>query len=253
MSREPTFRSPSSRAILLIIIEAVILILVIIAVFLLLPDRSDSSGLPRPVAEQSQNPEAAEVEPAPDQTVPADPEEPVTAVETDQAETGQPDFGARAVVYEHTVRAGDTLWDLSEEIWGSRHLWPDLYRVNRNSVPDPDDLTIGSRLQVPESLLGDDGSLADAAVSHLLDSYVLAYRAYRSAEQVFADRAARTGRRDLEIRSRLKRSRAQWLLYSATRFDENFVITRAVDIDPDDIAVVESYLTRFGQPEFRLD
>lgn len=247
MSREPTFRSPSSRAILLIIIEAVILILVIIAVFLLLPDRSDSSGIPRPVAEQSQPPETAEVEPAPE------PEEQATAEETDQAETGPPDFGARAVVYEHTVRAGDTLWDLSDEIWGSRHLWPDLYRVNRNSVPDPDDLTIGSRLQVPESLLGDDGSLADAAVSHLLDSYVLAYRAYRSTEQVLADRAARTGRRDLEIRSRLKRSRAQWLLYSATRFDENFVITRAADIDPDDIAVVESYLTRFGQPDFRLD
>ncbi|MFW6252479.1 MAG: LysM peptidoglycan-binding domain-containing protein [bacterium] len=252
MSREPTFRSPSSRAILLIIIEAVILILVIIAVFLLLPERSESSGVPRSVAQEAQTPEetgSEETTPMPPDPEPeAEPEESVAA-----AETEQPDYGARAVVNEHTVRPGDTLWDLSDEIWGSRHLWPDLYRVNRNSVPDPDDLTIGSPLQVPESLLSEDGSLADAAVSHLLDSYVLAYRAYRSAEQRLADRAARTGRRDLEIRSWLKRSRAQWLLYSATRFDDNFVITRAADIDPEDISVVESYLTRFGRPEFRLD
>ncbi|TVQ23258.1 MAG: LysM domain-containing protein [Spirochaetaceae bacterium] len=249
MSREPTFRSPASRAILLIIIEAVILTVVIIAVFLLLPDRSGDARAVRPVITEVRE---AEAEPAPPAEVaevpaPAVPEPPEPVVPETR------DYPARPMVAEHVVRAGDTLWDLSSEIWGSRHLWPDLYRFNRGDIPDPDDLTIGFRLQVPESLLSDDGTLSSGAVSHLLDSYVIAYRAYRTAEAAFAERASRTGRRDLEIRSRLKRSRAQWLLYSAHRFDDTFVISRAGDIDPDDIAVVESYLTRFGRPEFSLD
>ncbi len=249
MSREHTFRSPTSRAILLIIIEAVVLIAVIIGVFLLLPDRTSSvrastpaiADTPPEPAETAETPQPAIVEPDP---------EPEAAPEP---ETVPRDYAARPVVTGHIVRSGDTLWDLADEIWGSRHLWPDLYRFNRESIPDPDDLTIGYRLQIPESLLASDGTLSEGAISHLLDSYVIAYGAYRTAERSLADRASRTGRRDLAIRSRLKRSRAQWLLYSATRFDENFVITRAADIDPDDVAVVESYLNRFGRPEFRLD
>ena len=244
MSGESTFRTPTSRAILLIIIEAVILIAVIVGVFLLFPGRSGEARAPRPVISERPSQEAEVVQPEPEVAPEATATVPEPAVR---------DYATRPVVAEHTVRSGDTLWDLAAEIWGSRQLWPDLYYVNRDSVPDPDDLIIGSRLQIPESLLDDDGRLSDGAVSHLLDSHVIAYRAYRSAERALADRASRTGRRDLEVRSRLKRSRAQWLLYSATRFDENFVITRAADIDPDDIAVVESYLTRFGRPEFRLD
>ncbi len=249
MSREPTFRSPVSRAILLIIIEAVILTVVIIGVYLLLPDRTGEARAVRPVI--TEQPEA-EAEPSPPAAV-AETPAPAVSEPSEPTASDARDYSARAVVAEHVVRAGDTLWDLSAEIWGSRHLWPDLYRFNRVDIPDPDDLTIGFRLQVPDSLLSDVGTLSSDAVSHLLDSYVIAYRAYRTAEAALAERASRTDRRDLAIRSRLKRSRAQWLLYSAHRFDDTFVISRAADIDPDDIAVVESYLSRFGRPEFSLD
>jgi len=221
---------------------------VIVGVFLLLPDRTGTAevGAVRPLitepAEAESGPvEVAEVQPEPEP-------EPV-----ESADPPVRDYSVRPVVADHVVRSGDTLWDLSAEIWGSRHLWPDLYRFNRESVPDPDDLTVGSRLQIPDALLSDDGTLSERAMSHLLDSYVVAYRAYRTAEAALAERASRTDRRDLAIRSRLKRSRAQWLLYSAHRFDDTFVISRASDIDPDDIAVVESYLTRFGRPDFSLD
>lgn len=232
MSKDPAYVSPTARAITLIVVELVVLGLVLAAIFYLTPviigEREVDAS---PVAAEP----VEEPEPEPEPAEPAEPEvEDIVPSE-------------RSMIATHTVRRGDTLWDLAEEYWGNRHLWPDLYIHNENGVDDPDELTVGSTLEIPETLLSNN-SIGPTAMNYLIDGYVSAYRAYRRRSETLLRQARASGRDDLRRRSRVKLAKAQWLLYSGTRFDLEFLATRIADIHADDYGVVRAYLERFGRP-----
>ncbi|MBF0253661.1 MAG: OmpA family protein [Candidatus Omnitrophica bacterium] len=57
--------------------------------------------------------------------------------------------GLHVSTKEYVVRKGDTLWKISRDEMGSGHRWKYLFDLNRQRIPDPNDLVKGQRLLIP--------------------------------------------------------------------------------------------------------
>ena len=242
MKHDPAFVSPLARAITLIVVELVVLAVVTVAILFLSPfdrmwEEVSEADVSPPTASEPDEPDPEPADPDPDQAT--DPEPRDVDPET------------RDLLAEHTIRRNDTLWDLAEEYWNNRHLWPDLYIQNQNGLDDPDDLTVGEALRIPESLV-DNGHLGEGAREYLLNAYVRAYSSYSRRADLLERQAEATGSVALRRKAKIKRARSQWLLYSGTRFDEHYMDAHMRDIRVDDLELVETYIERFGRPPSAL-
>lgn len=62
----------------------------------------------------------------------------------------------------HTVRAGDTLWDLAGRYLRDPFLWAEIYRANRDIVADPNRIYPRERLRIPGLVVQPDAAAAPA-------------------------------------------------------------------------------------------
>jgi len=170
---------------------AVVVLLVAAALFLLWP-RAQTPLPPKPQpirVAQSERPPPAETQPAkkpaPIKVAQSEPiANPIIAVPAAiaaQPET-TPTLPSQATeeppqVTSHTVAAGDSLWNISDDIYQYAYFWPLIFQENQPLLKHPDTLFIGMQLSIP-TFAGRIGQLSENEFQQLADGYLRVYQVY---------------------------------------------------------------------------
>lgn len=197
-------------------------------------------------------PRAAEpaADQAPERTEPAEAtSEPAEA----DSSANQPTETTTGNVIEPTiyeVEQTDSLFDIAGEIWGDPHLWPLIYVANEETVVDPDYLRPGQQIQVPRWVTVSSG-LTRSQREELSAAHVDAHQMYKELGSAAIGLGA--GQPDWWLRSlgRERANKAEWVLYSGLRYNEDLLADFEDQIAPADRSRVQNYVERFGLPPNR--
>ncbi len=145
----------------------IIPLLIIIIAFLIWPKEGEQEDI-------SQEPDQTEMissQPVQEATDELVTEEDVKPVE----ETKSISEGIASATY--TIGAKDRLWTLAQDHYSQGNLWPNIYRVNKQTVKDPDVLKPGSLIDVP-ALKGTPGNLTAQDKQDIANGFLDVYQVY---------------------------------------------------------------------------
>lgn len=81
----------------------------------------------------------------PETPVAVEPAREAPPAEEETAEIATDNTGVRT----HVVQKGDTLYKLARQYYDDQSKWRDIWNANRELIPDPDKLTVGTKLVIP--------------------------------------------------------------------------------------------------------
>lgn len=87
---------------------------------------------------------------------------------------------------QHSMRSGDTIWNIADTYYKEAYLWPNIYRANLTEIENPDYLSVGLNIQVP-ALEGNAGSLTNNDRANIAEGYIHAYLIYKKLKKVDAN------------------------------------------------------------------
>jgi nucleoid-associated protein YgaU len=110
-----------------------------------------AKAAPRSEPAPATAPAKANVQVADAKTKPVTAEEKAKPVAKPAPATPEPVAAVKAkmAVQEYTVKGGDTLGRIAEQLLGSGAKWGKIYEANRESVKNPDYIFIGQKLNIP--------------------------------------------------------------------------------------------------------
>jgi len=105
----------------------------------------------------------------------------------------------------HTVKKGDTLWDLATQYLGDAFLWPEIYRLNTDKIEDPHWIYPGEILKLPGATMATGPAASGASATAVSNPAVAQRQQQRRRMTVFnpdANIVERRARESLNLRAR---------------------------------------------------